>query len=378
MNVGAARWLVVTILVLVAAVACSPSPAPPLPTTEPTPASKPSIDYVALEAEIEKAISTGPAMLDNVRAVLVNVDGETKIAHYRHGFTQDDHGHVFSVTKSVVSILIGIAIADGLIAGPGEPLAELLPKHRKAMSGDTAKVTLRQVMTMSGGFDNDLFAADLWEKSAEPGGDFVELLLERPKYPPGTGFWYSDPSAHVVAAVLAAALERADGDRPRTVLDYAREKLFDPLGISTLPTFSRPLPDVFAPEFVTAGFGWGTDPDGIRLGGLGLRLTPLDMMKIGELYRRDGVWNGQQIVPPDWVQQSTSPSTVNDEYGLLWWIIAEPEGAGYAASGHGGQRIFVLPRSRAVIVYMSDVRPDSQIDEKELEPLDNVCVSPFL
>ena len=60
---------------------------------------------------------------------------------------------------------------------------------------------------------------------------------------PGTTFWYSDASAHLVAAVLAAALERADGDRPRTILDYAREKLFDPLGISTRPAFSRPLPD---------------------------------------------------------------------------------------------------------------------------------------
>jgi hypothetical protein len=82
-----------------------------VPTSEPTPASELPIDYVALEAEIEKAITTGPATLDNVRAVLVNVDGETKIAHYRHDFTKDDHGHVFSVTKSVVSILIGIAIA---------------------------------------------------------------------------------------------------------------------------------------------------------------------------------------------------------------------------------------------------------------------------
>ena len=72
--------------------------------------------------------------LDKVRAVLVNVDGETKIAHYRHGFTEDDHGHVFSVTKSVLSILIGIAIGDGLIADVDQPLRALLPKHREAMS----------------------------------------------------------------------------------------------------------------------------------------------------------------------------------------------------------------------------------------------------
>jgi CubicO group peptidase (beta-lactamase class C family) len=152
MNVPTSRWLLVTAFTLVAVVGCSPAAAPSSPTSPPTPASKPRIDYVALETEIEKAITTGPVTLDKVRAVLVNVDGETKIAHYRHGFTDNNYGHVFSVTKSVVSILIGIAIADGLIADIDQPLGELLPKHRKAMSGDTAKVSLHHLMTMSGEF----------------------------------------------------------------------------------------------------------------------------------------------------------------------------------------------------------------------------------
>ena len=245
------------------------------------------------------------------RAVLVNVDGETKIAHYRHGFTENDHGHVFSVTKSVLSILIGIAVDDGLIADIDQPLIELLPKHRQALSGDTAKVTLRHLMTMSGGFNDEFPGGFVWEKAAEPGNSFVDVLLDRrQEFEPGTIFWYSDTSAHLAAAVLAAALIRADGDRPRTVLDYAREKLFDPLGISTRPSFSRPVPDpLITPGFVTADFGWGTDPNGIELGAYGLRLTPPDMLKIGELYRGGGVWNGQQIVPAAWIQQCTSPAT---------------------------------------------------------------------
>ena len=377
MNLSAARWLLVPILVLVVAVGCSPSSSPLVHTSEPTPASKPSTDYVALEAEIEKAITTGPAALDNVRAVLVSVDGETKIAHYRHGFTEDAYGHVFSVTKSVISILIGIAIADGLIAGIDQPLAELLPEHRQAMSGDTAKITLRQLMTMSGGFDDYMPVGDQWEKSAKAGGDYVDLLLKRPQYSPGTAFWYSDPSAHLAAAVLAAALERANGDRPRTILDYAREKLFDPLGISTRPAFSRPLPDLFAPDFAKAGFGWGTDPNGIQLGGVGLRLTAPDMIKIGELYRRDGVWNGQQIVLADWIQQSTAPSAHNPEYGLLWWILGEPDGPGYTAAGAGEQHITVLPKSRAVIVYLANVQPGSEITAEDVKPLNDVFVAAF-
>jgi CubicO group peptidase (beta-lactamase class C family) len=387
MNVRTARWLLIMIVMLVTAVGCSPAATPSSPASRPAPASQPRIDYVALEAEIEKAITTGPVTLDKVRAVLVNVDGQTKIAHYRHGFTEEDHGHVFSVTKSVLSSLIGIAVADGLIADIDQPLRELLPKHREAMSGDTAKVTLRHLMTMSGGFNNEFpLGGFVWEKYAGPGHSFVNVLLERrQEFEPGKVFHYSDVSAHLVAAVLAAALERADGDRPRTVLDYAREKLFDPLGISTRPTFSQALPDLFATEFVTAGFGWGTDPNGIQLGGFGLRLTAPDMMKIGELYRRDGVWNGQQIVPSAWIQQCTSPATYktkiggpsDDEYGLLWWIIGKPKQAGYYAVGFGGQLTVVLPKSRAVIVYLSDVQPDSQIDGKDLKPLDNVLISAF-
>ena len=134
---------------------------------------------------------------------------------------------------------------------------------------------------------------------------------------------------------------------------------------------------MFAPEFVKSGFGWGTDPNGIELGGYGLRLNAPDMTKIGELYRRDGVWNGRQIVPADWIQQSTSPSTRNEGYGLLWWIIGEPEGAGYYAHGRGGQRIIVLPKSRAVIVYLSDVQVGSAIDDNDMEPLENVFVAAF-
>ena len=389
MNVRSSRWLLVTVFMLVAMVGCSPAAGPSLPTSLSTPASKRGMDYVALEAEIEKAITTGPVRLDKVRAVLVNVDGETKIAHYRHGFTEDDYGHVFSVTKSVLSILIGIAIDEGVIADIDQPLGTLLPKHREAMSGGTAKVTLRHLMTMSGGFNNEFPGGFVWQESAEPGGSFVDVLLKRrQELEPGSVFWYSDVSAHLVAAVLAAALERADGDRPRTVLDYARAQLFDPLGISTSPAFSQPLPDPFlTTDFVTAGFGWGTDPNGIQLGGFGLRLTAPDMMKIGELYRRDGVWNGQQIVPAAWIHQCTSPSTYktkiggpsDEEYGLLWWIIEKPKQVGYYALGFGGQLIVVLPKSRAVIVYMSDVQPqpDSQIDGRDLEPLDNVFISAF-
>jgi CubicO group peptidase (beta-lactamase class C family) len=374
MKSRSARWLLVMITMLATVLACSPSTLQPSPTP-----SRPPIDYAALEAAIEKAITSRPATLDNVRAVLINVDDKTKIAHYRHGFTGDHHEHVWSVTKSVVSTLIGIAIADGLIADLDQPLSALLPEHQKAMSRDVANVTLRQLMSMTAGFRPEMPARALWEKVKTDHGDFVDLLLER-RLPlePDKSFAYSDISAHLVVAVLASALERAGGDQPGTVLDYARAKLFDPLGIVTRPAFSDTVIDPYGDAFAKAGFAWGTDPNGIEIGAYGMRLSAQDMIKLGELYRHDGVWQGKQIVPAEWIRQATRPSEVNPEYGLLWWTVGKPQQLGYAAQGSGGQSIVVLPKARAVVVILAATRLDNQISNEDLKPLTEGVLAPAL
>ena len=106
-------WRLVVVFVVTLATLASCSFAM---TAEDSPASpKAAIDYPALKAAVEDEIVTGSVALDNVRAVVVSVDGETEISHYRHGFTAEDPTHVWSITKSVVATLIGIAIADGLI-----------------------------------------------------------------------------------------------------------------------------------------------------------------------------------------------------------------------------------------------------------------------
>jgi CubicO group peptidase (beta-lactamase class C family) len=134
--------LVVVTLAILAS--CSPRQAP-APT--PTP-----VDYQELERAIEDELTTGSVALDNVRSVLVSVDGESKVSHYRHGFTAEHSTHVWSVTKSVVATLVGIAISEGILDSLDQTLGELLPEHRSSMSSSVAAVTLRQLMTMSGGF----------------------------------------------------------------------------------------------------------------------------------------------------------------------------------------------------------------------------------
>jgi CubicO group peptidase (beta-lactamase class C family) len=268
-----------------------------------------------MESAIETSISSGPAAMDNVRAVLVIVDGRTEVAHYRHGFGGADHAHVFSVTKSVVSTLVGIAIADGLIAGLDQPLSELLPEHRRKMTAQVATVTLRDLMTMGGGF-----APNVSDAAAQPiiDGrlDLVDWAVsEGQETAAGTRFLYSDISADLAAAVLQSALQHNPATKGQSILDYARVKLFDPLGILTRPAYQR-LP--FGTEFERAGFGWGRVGD-LALGAFGLRLTAEDMAKIGQLYLDDGRWHDTRILPEGWVQQATAPSEIAQDYGLFWW-----------------------------------------------------------
>jgi len=161
------------------------------------------------------------------------------------------------------------------------------------------------------------------------------------------------------------------------VLDYARQKLFDPLGINTRPAFTKPVPDD-SPEFDRARFGWGTDPQGIPVGAFGLRLTTTDLLRIGELYLNDGVWEGKQVLPHQWVQEARSPSQLQPRYGLLWWLYNWSGHDVPAARGSEGHVIAVVPDQKAVIAISSANHPEYTMDEEALFPLLNEVIIPTL
>ena len=374
--IARAGQLVLIVFLTLAILASCSATRRPAPT--PTPTAAP-VDYTELEAAIEDELTTGSIALDNVRAVLVSVDGETRIHHYRHGFTAEDSTHVWSVTKSVVSTLIGIAISEGILDDLDQTLDELLPQHRASMSDAVAAVTLRQLMTMSGGFPSEEVPYETVKRIFDSRGDLVALALkEGLEVPAGTQFLYSNTSSHLVAAVLATALRRTEGDHPRSLFEYARVRLFEPLGIDTDPAWVKPLSDTAAPDFLEAGFGWGTDPKGIPVGAFGLRLTTPDLVKLGELYRNDGAWPGRQIFGADWVEQVTTPSELESEYGLMWWLYTWNGHPVYAARGSGGQLIVVVPDQRAVIAITSSNNPEYPIHEEALFPLLNEVIMPAL
>ena len=298
-----------------------------------------------LDTTLEGLAATAPAYTQ-LRAVLVMRDGATVFEGY-FASSSSDYRSVYSVTKSVVSALVGIAVADGDLA-LDDTLGELLPGYRTAMDPATARVTLKQLLTMSGGFD------DTWAGSADFGrANWARAALRHHRGEVGD-FAYSDYGAHLVAVVLAEATGR-------DLLDYARERLFDPIGISTRPGLEPLAVPENADAYARAGFAWPVDPQGVNLGEALLRLTPRDMLAFGKLYLNGGRAGARQVVPAGWVRDSTTrqvPATGGSNgYGYLWWSATDDGKPAFRAIGWGGQLIEVVPSRKLVVVVASDADP---------------------
>jgi CubicO group peptidase (beta-lactamase class C family) len=327
------------------------------PATAPTAAEL----AAAVDRFVDESLSPG---IRNRRAILVAVDGELMVERY-YDSNADETAAVASVTKSVVSTLIGIAVSEGALS-LDQTLDELLPSYSDVLTSSTGPITLRQLLTMTAGLPSD--------EGSDPrpsGSDWITDILRRgTDQDPGAGFAYSSVSSHLLAAILTEATGQA-------VLTYAREKLFDPLEIDTRPAFqpilppSRPDP---VRAYDRAGFAWPRDPQGVHVGYGDLKMTAEDMLKLGNLYLDQGRWKGQQLVPSSWIRDATAPAVSSTGgfgrtgYGYQWWVTSAGDHPAFAAIGYGGQIIEVVPDLRLVVVASTwfdddDVNFDSRIWE---------------
>ena len=256
-------------------------------------------------------------------------------------------GNVFSVTKSVMSMLIGIALDERKLRGVDSTLAELLPAYAATMPAAVKAVTLRQVLTMTAGLPPD--PPDL--PAFVTSGDWVgSIVSEGTRQPAGQDFAYSSAGSHLLSAILRQATGRS-------TLDYARAKLFTPLGISTLPAAEPVAREETRPAYDRAGFAWPTDPQGNHVGFSFLKLTARDMDKLGQLWLNRGRWGGRQLVSAAWVNESTTSQvetqTTPEQYGYQWWVTTADGHPAFAAVGYGGQLIEVVPDLDLVTVVAS-------------------------
>jgi CubicO group peptidase (beta-lactamase class C family) len=368
--------ILIALSALLSLMACT---APPVSESATDRTVAAAVDYAAMETAIEHKISSGSLALSTIDAVLVSVDGETKVAHYRNGSKPEDAVHVYSVTKSVASALIGIAIEEKIISGLDATLPELLPRYREYLTVEEKPITLRQLMSMTAGFTSEDRGDKILQRAFERTDPIPTILSGGLESPPGEAFSYSNPGSHLVSAVLREALVRADRDNPRTVLEYAREKLFDPLEIDSSGARERRVSPGDPSYTALTRFDWGTDAAGLHSACCLLRLRPADMIKFGELYLGGGVWHGKQILPAGWVEQTMTPSESSSQYGLMWWLDLDVHGHHiWAARGAYGQVIAIVPEHRVVVAIGSVPTADMGTDPNEVWPLINEVIVPTL
>ncbi len=276
------------------------------------------------------------ADLPRLHSLLVSWRGDLLLEHYGKGIRPARLANVKSVSKSVISALVGIAVERRLIKSVDTPIATYFPSLLKDPDQAKRTISIEDLLTMRSGLESTSFNNyGSWVRSR----NWVQFVLARPVISePGTTVEYSTGSTHLLSAILTR-VSKTDTHR------FAQEVLAKPLGL----TLAR----------------WARDPQGIYFGGNDMLMTPRQMVTFGELYLRRGQSKGRQIVPAAWVDTSCVPrgkSRFNPDqgYGYGWWIRQFAGRESCFAWGFGGQYIFVFRDIDLVVVTTStaDVSDD--------------------
>jgi CubicO group peptidase (beta-lactamase class C family) len=314
-----------------------------------SPTEQPAIEYwptQAWQSSIPEAQGMDSARLaqmfetiekEGIRlhSLLIVRNGYLVAEAYWHPYGPDDKHSIESNTKSIIGTLIGIAIDKDSLQSVHQKLVEFFP-GRTIQNLDMQKktITLQNLLSMTPGLTcQDLSSAGQGMNKAD---DWIQYLLDLPVSDPAGSRWiYCSGAAHLLSAIL----QNATGMDARS---YANTYLFKPLGIPEVPEQD-----------------WNTDPKGVTNGVAGLYLAPRDLAKYGYLYLKKGNWNGQQVVPTQWVEESTREQAyigpddyvggLDRRFGYMWSIFPELKYYGYL--GMGGQELFVLPEKNLVIVF---------------------------
>lgn len=288
-----------------------------------------------------------------IHSILVIRNGYMVTEAYFHPYIQDTKTHIQSVTKSVIGTLVGIGIQEGYIKGADEKMLSFFPNRVYANpSRDKDTIRLKHLLTMSSGLDCQEFSGS--GLTMEQTSGWVQFMLDLPVVStPGKTFGYCNGNAHLLSAIL----EKTTGMNTR---EFANQALFAPLGIPPAGTSD-----------------WWTDPQGFSTGGFGLFLRPIDIAKIAFLYLHNGVWEGQQLLPTGWVNDSATQFVKKEDgsgYGYLWTVY--PETGHYAALGMAGQQIHIYPSKKLIVIVTAEL--ESYAEAPEIERMLNEFILPAI
>ena len=263
----------------------------------------------------------------NLHSILIIRNGYLIHQTYFHPFHRDTPQNIYSCTKCFTSALVGIALHEGKIIGLDQKVSDFFPDQSLFQDQRKKELTVRDLLTMATGLD--------WNEHGNPSREdtgqqllysknWVDFTLTRPMIEqPGQKFNYCSGASHLLSAIITKSADE-------NTFNYAQTHLFKPLKI-------RPY--------------WNQDPQGIPFGASNLKISALDMAKFGYLYLQKGMWAGSQLLPAEWVEDSTKKqideSFYSVGYGYQWWMNSF---GGYSAQGWGGQFIFVIPQLNMVVV----------------------------
>ena len=289
---------------------------------------------------------------NNIAGMVVLKDGKVAYENYFGDCIRESRFHVFSVTKSVVSILFGIALDKGYLDRIDRKVLEFYPEYTVKRGEKTIQqIAIRDLLTMTAPYKykstpyTKYFTSPDWVKfSLDVLGGKGQIGTFR--YAPMIG-----------PDILTGILVKATG---QSVLDFARENLFAPLGICVEQNITfHTKEELMAFYKATDVSAWAADQNGVNTGGWGLTLSAMDMAKIGALVLNGGVWNGKRMVSEKWIQESTSEQSRwaerNLPYGYLWWALEQEHGC--AAIGDGGNIIYISPDQDMVVAIASRFQP---------------------
>ncbi len=295
---------------------------------------------------LDAAVASGA--IEDLHGVVVVKDGHLVLERYYPGrdwrwgrplgevdFDAATLHDLRSVTKSVVGLLYGIALAEGLVPPPDAVLVEQFPDYPDLIADpERRRMTVGHALSMKLGteWNEDLPYSDPAnsEIAMERAPDRYRFVLDRPFVAEPGDWWEYNGGA---TALVAHLIERGSGE---SLKDFAEARLFAPLGIEEID--------------------WIQGADGIYSAASGLRLRPRDLARIGQLVLDGGRWEGRQVVPEDWLKESFTPRARlrnGLRYGYQWWLGSTQSGKPWMAGfGNGGQRLFILP-DRDLVVAIS-------------------------
>lgn len=321
--------------------------------------------------ELEKIISNN---YSNIAGMVVLKDSNTLYENYFNGCTANSRIHVYSVTKSIISILIGIAIDKGYIKSVNQKVLDFFLDYT-VKKGETTiqNITLKNLLTMTAPYKYVIFAP---YKKYFTSDDWVKFTLDLLGGRGKIGKFRYAPL--IGPDILSGIIVKATG---QSVLDFATKNLFSPLGIiveSNVVFHSKEEQLAFNKAKNISG--WVADPNGVNTGGWGLTLSSRDMAKIGQLYLDNGIWDGKQIVSKRWIDESTKEHSrwekLNLPYGYLWWLDSDKE-HGYAAMGDGGNIIYVNTKKKMVVsitsLFVPKAKDRIKLIKEYIEPIFEEC-----